>query len=339
MHCLLKGNGVPFGMKFGSLKDLKKLDGIPVLVSRDNSKYVKIDDIVTSVREALENWDAVSKQLQDLYQQLNSSSIKNAETVDENLFHSPLPRTFHWVDGSAFVHHIKLVRKARNAPLPDDLYDVPLVYQGGGDTFLAPREGIPLIDESHGLDFESEVGIITDFIPMGTRQESALKHIKLLVIINDVSLRGLIPAELSRGFGFYQSKPSSSFAPFAVTPDELGSAWKEGRVHLPLNTEYNGSFFGNPDAKEMFFNFAKLIEHISYTRNIAAGTIIGSGTVSNEDASRGSSCLAEKRMIEQINEGKIKTPFMKAGDTVKIWMNDLSGKNIFGTIFQTVKMV
>lgn len=326
-------------MKLGSLKDPKKLDGLPVLVSRDNSHYVKIDEIVSSVREVLENWDDISSELEDLYQRLNSKAAKDMKSVDENQFHSPLPRTFHWVDGSAFVHHIKLVRKARNAPLPEDLLEVPLVYQGGGDTLLAPRESIPLVDDSHGLDFESEVGVVTDFIPMGTKKEKALKHVKLVVLINDVSLRGLIPAELTRGFGFYQSKPSSSFAPFAITPDELGSSWKDGRVHLPLNTEYNGSFFGNPDAGEMFFNFAKLIEHVSYTRDIGAGTIIGSGTVSNEDASRGSSCLAEKRMLEQINEGKIKTPFMKNGDTVKIWMNDSKGANLFGTIFQTVRKV
>lgn len=323
-------------MKLGSLKDKRKLDGIPVVISRDNKIAVKVEDIVPNIRVTIEIWNKVHKELEDKYNKLNENKIENAFTVNEKDFHSPLPRTFHWVDGSAFIHHIKLVRKARNAPLPDDLQEVPLVYQGGGDTFLSPMDDIPMIDESHGVDFESEVGVITDFIPMGTKKENALQHVKLLVIINDISLRGLIPAELARGFGFYQSKPSSAFAPFAVTPDELGDSWKEGRIHLPLHTEYNGRFFGNPNAKEMFFSFAKLIEHISYTRDIAAGTIIGSGTVSNEDPTKGSSCLAEKRMIEQINTGKIQTPFMKNGDTVKIWMNNAVGENIFGTIFQKV---
>lgn len=324
-------------MKLGSLKDFKKLDGIPVVVSKDNQKAVKVDHIVPSLREALENWDEISPKLEKIYDDLNSGKTLNAFPVDQNQFHSPLPRSFHWVDGSAFVHHIKLVRKARNAPIPEDLNTNPLVYQGGSDTFLAPREDIPLVNDSHGLDFESEVGVITDYVPMGTKKENAHKHVKLLVIINDVSLRGLIPGELAKGFGFYQSKPSSAFAPFAITPDELGSAWKDGKIQLPLNTDYNGKFFGKPNASEMMFSFYDLIEYLSLTRNLGHGTIIGSGTVSNEDPSAGSSCLAEKRMIETIETGKAITPFMKEGDTVKIEMLNEKHENLFGTILQRVR--
>lgn len=323
-------------MKLGTLKDSQKLDGIPVLVSKNNSLAVKVDHIFPCLRVALENWKQYLPELQKLSEQLNSGKLSNSFKVRTQDFHAPLPRTFHWVDGSAFIHHIKLVRKARNAPLPEDLYQVPLVYQGGSDTLLAPNDPIPLVDDSHGLDFESEVGVITDFVPMGTKKEDALKHIKLLVILNDVSLRGLIPAELARGFGFYQSKPSTAFAPFAVTPDELGDSWKDGRFHLPLHTYLNGQLFGKPNAREMYFSFAQIIEHICLTRALGAGTIIGSGTVSNEDPTVGSSCLVEKRMIETIETGKPSTPFMKVGDTVKIEMLSPKGENIFGTIEQTV---
>ncbi len=323
-------------MKLGSLKD-KKLDGIPVVISRNNKKAVRVDNIVPSLREAIETWDISAPKLEKVYNDLNADKATGAFDVNEEDFHSPLPRSFHWVDGSAFIHHIKLVRQARNAPLPEDVYEVPLVYQGGSDTFLSPREDIPLVEESYGLDFESEVGVITDFVPMGTKKENVHKHIKLIVILNDVSLRGLIPNELKRGFGFYQSKPSSSFAPFAITPDELGSAWKDGRIHLPLNTEYNGQFFGNPNAREMYFSFYQIIEHIAATRDLGAGTIVGSGTVANEDPSKGSSCLAEKRMIETIETGKAVTPFMREGDTVKIEMLNEKNENLFGTIFQKVR--
>lgn len=323
-------------MKLGTLKDSKKLDGIPVVISHDNQKAVKVDHILPCLRVAFEDWATYAPQLLNVYEQLNQGKAANSFAVKTTDFHAPLPRTFHWVDGSAFIHHIKLVRKARNAPLPEDLYQVPLIYQGGSDTLLAPNDPIPLVDDSHGLDFESEVGVITDYVPMGTKKEDALKHIKLLVILNDVSLRGLIPAELARGFGFYQSKPSTAFAPFAVTPDELGDSWKEGRFHLPLHTYLNGTLFGKPNAKEMYFNFAQIIEHICLTRALGAGTIIGSGTVSNEDPTVGSSCLVEKRMIETIETGKPTTPFMKVGDTVKIEMLSQKGENIFGTIEQKV---
>jgi fumarylacetoacetate (FAA) hydrolase len=323
-------------MKIGSLKHSKKLDGEPVLISRDNKTAAKIAHIIPSTREAIETWDETSPKLQKIYEELNSGQAKDAFEVDETKFHSPLPRAFQWADGSAFIQHVKLVRKARNAPLPETLLTVPLMYQGGSDTFLAPRDDIPQIDFSHGTDFEGEVGVITSFVPMGTKPKDALKHIRLIVIINDVSLRGLVPAELAQGFGFFQSKPSSAFGPFALTPDELGDAWKEGRVHLPLLSEFNGKLFGQPNAGEMHFSFGDLIAHAARTRDLGPGTIIGSGTVSNEDPSRGSSCLAEKRMLEQINEGKIKTEFMKPGDTIKFEMKDKKGQNLFGTIFQKV---
>ncbi len=323
-------------MKLGTLKTSKWSDGQLVVVSKDNKHYVEVSSISKNLREALESWAQVKPQLTKIYDELNSGLIKDAKPVDENLFHSPLPRSFQWADGSAFLYHVKLVRMARNAEMPESLYKVPLMYQGGSDNFLAPREDIPQVDFSHGTDFEGEVGVITDYVPMGSTPEECLSKILLFVIINDVSLRGLIPEELVTGFGFFHGKPSSSFAPFAVTADELGDAWKEGRVHLPLHVEYNGSFFGKANAGAMHFHFGDLISHAAKTRHLMPGTIIGSGTVSNEDHAMGSSCLAEKRMIEKINEGAIKTPFMKEGDTIKIEMKSLDGKNIFGTIFQKV---
>lgn len=323
-------------MKLGTLKNPKKRDGDLVVISRDNQMAVRAGSVASCLREAIENWDLVEPALKELSQNLNDGKISEAFEVDEEKFHSPLPRSFQWADGSAFIHHIKLVRKARNAPLPETLMTVPLMYQGGSDSFLAPREDIPQVDFNHGTDFEGEVGVILGDVPMGVSADEALGYIRLFVIINDVSLRGLVPAELAQGFGFFQSKPASAFAPFTVTPDELGEAWKEGRVHLPLKVEYNGEFFGKANAGAMHFHFGELIAHAAKTRKLAAGTIIGSGTVSNEDPAMGSSCLAEKRMIEKIDEGAIKTPFMKVGDTIKVEMFGNDGRNLFGTIFQKV---
>lgn len=323
-------------MKLGSLKTQNWGDGELVVVSRDNSKYVKAVAVAPSLRVAIETWAESKPKLQALYDQLNKGDAPNAQTLKEELFHSPLPRAFQWADGSAYLHHVKLVRMARNAPMPETLYQVPLMYQGGSDSFLTPREDIPQIDFSHGTDFEGEVAVVTDLVPMGVSPEEALKKILLVMIVNDVSLRGLIPEELATGFGFFHGKPSSAFAPFALTPDELGEAWKEGRVHLPLQVEYNGKFFGKADAGAMHFHFGQLIAHAARTRHLMPGTIIGSGTVSNEDPAAGSSCLAEQRMIEKINEGAIKTPFMKVGDTIKVEMRDGKGHNLFGTISQKV---
>jgi fumarylacetoacetate (FAA) hydrolase len=322
-------------MKLGSLKS-KSRDGELIVVSSDNASAVRATAIAGSLREAIENWAVAKPKLQALSDDLNSGRAKGIFRINENQLHSAMPRAFQWADGSAFVHHVKLVRLARKAPLPETLETVPLMYQGGSDDFLAPLDDIPQLDPKHGTDFEGEVAVIVDDVPMGISAEKALDKILLLMIVNDVSLRGLIPEELASGFGFFQSKPSSAFAPFAVTTDELRSAWSKGRVHLPLSVKLNGEFFGKADAGKMHFHFGQLIAHAARTRNLKAGTVIGSGTVSNDDPQVGSSCLVERRMIETIETGEAKTPFMKVGDTVQIEMFDKEGRNIFGTIRQKV---
>ncbi len=323
-------------MKLGSLKHPTLRDGELVVVSRDNLLAVRATDITPNLRSAIENWGDVQEPLSQRYEQLNQGECDQAFTVNEKDFHSPLPRAVGWMDGSAYIQHVRLVRQARNAAPPETLMTVPLMYQGGSDVFLAPDEDIPQTDFSHGTDFEGEVGVIVDDVPLGVSAENALNYVRLIVIINDVSLRGLIPAELKQGFGFLQSKPSSAFAPFAITPDELGDAWRDGRVHLPLLVHYNETQFGHADAGHMHFSFADLIAHAARTRRLAAGTIIGSGTVSNEDTAKGSSCLAEKRMLEIIHEGAAKTPFMKVGDRIRIEMKEPSGQSLFGAINQKV---
>ncbi len=323
-------------MKLGTLKNLDNLDGDLVVVSRDNKWAVKASKVAPTMQKAMENWKQVKSDLSGLYDSLNSGQCEGSFSVNEHNFHSPLPRAYQWADGSAYIHHIKLVRKSRNAALPETLETVPLMYQGGSDPFLSPKQDIPQIDFSHGTDFEGEVAVIVGDVPMGVSAEDALKHIQLVMIVNDVSLRGLIPDELKAGFGFFHGKPPTAFSPFAVTLDELGEAWKSGRLHLPLLVNYNNEFFGNADAGAMHFHFGQLIAHAARTRPLKAGAIIGSGTVSNDDLERGSSCLLEKRMIEKIHEGVIKTPFMKEGDTVKIEMLNEKNENIFGTIEQKV---
>lgn len=322
-------------MKLGTLQSESR-DGELVVVSRDNKRGVRALQVAKNLREAIENWKTAKPKLEELFNALERGQVAGEFAIDTRKFHSPLPRAFQWADGSAFIHHVKLVRMARNAPLPETLETVPLMYQGGSDAFLTPYEDIPQIDFAHGTDFEGEVAVVTDDVPMGITPEKALNHIILTLMVNDVSLRGLIPEELAQGFGFFQSKPSSAFGPFAVTVDELGSAWREGRIHLPLDVQYNGEFFGNADAGAMYFHFGQLIAHAARTRDLKAGTIIGSGTVSNEDRARGSSCLAEKRMLEKIHDGVIKTPFMKIGDTIRMEMKDESGRSIYGVIDQKV---
>lgn len=324
-------------MKLATLKHQMNRDGELIVVSRDNKRGVKVAAIAACLREAIENWQTTKPQLETVYKNLNEGRMAGEFALKIEDLHSPLPRSFQWVDGSAFLHHVKLVRQARKAPLPENLLTVPLMYQGGSDNFLTPTEDIPQIDFAHGTDFEGEVAVIVNDTPMGVTPEKALESIILFMIVNDVSLRGLIPEELSGGFGFLQSKPSSSFGPFAVTPDELGSAWSDGRVHLPLNIKYNGHFFGKANAKEMHFHFGQLIAHAARTRNLSVGTIVGSGTISNEDPAAGSSCLVEKRMIETIRDGKPTTPFMKLGDTVEMWMTNDKGEDIFGHINQKVR--
>ena len=326
-------------MKLGSLKSPLHKDGELCIISQDLKTAVKATHIAPNLREAVEGWKDKEPALLKLYKELNEGVAPDSFLVQEEDFHSALPRTWLFADGSAFIYHIKLVRMARKAALPETLETVPLMYQGECGQFLAPREDIPQRDFAHGTDFEAEVGVITDRVPMGVTAEEALKYIRLIVLINDVSLRGLIPEELAQGFGFFQSKPASALSPFAITPDELGSAWKEGRVHLPLQVNYNGAFFGKANAGAMHFHFGQLIAHAAKTRSLVAGSLIGSGTVSNESHDNGSSCLAEKRMVEQIENGQISTPFMKSGDTVEIMMTDEKGQNIFGRIFQKVKAV
>ncbi len=324
-------------MKLGTLKSITSLDGDLCVISRSLKKAVRATHIAPNLREAIEKWGETQPLLKSLYDDLNGNRVKGAFDVVEEDFHSALPRTWLFADGSAFIYHIKLVRQARNAPLPETLSTVPLMYQGECGHFLGPMDSIPQRDFAHGTDFEGEVAVITDFVPMGVQPKDALKHVKLIVLMNDVSLRGLIPGELAQGFGFFQSKPASALSPAAVTPEELGDAWKDGRVHLPLLVNYNEKFFGNANAGAMHFNFAQLISHAAHTRNLVAGTVIGSGTVSNEDHSKGSSCLAEKRMIEQIEKGTMTTPFMKEGDSVEIKMLNPQGENIFGRIYQKVR--
>jgi fumarylacetoacetate (FAA) hydrolase len=323
-------------MIFATLKSKNSRDGELLLVNQARDRAVRAADLAPNLRVALENWSTVRPRLQELSKQLESGKAQNSFALDPLALHSPLPRSFQWADGSAFIQHVKLVRMARGAPLPETLETVPLMYQGGSDDFLSPTQDIPQIDFSHGTDFEGEVAVVVDDMPMGVSAEAALKHIQLIMIVNDVSLRGLVPEELAQGFGFFQSKPSSAFGPLAITPDELGLAWRDGRVHLPLLVTYNGEFFGKADAGAMHFHFGQLIAHAARTRRLSAGTIIGSGTVSNENTANGSSCLAEKRMLEKINEGVIKTPFMKVGDRIRIEMRDQQGRDLFGIIEQKV---
>ena len=289
------------------------------------------------MQNALDNWSTCGPSLRKISQALEENQIES-ETFDPSFCASPLPRAFHWVDGSAYVNHVELVRKARNAEIPDSFWSDPLVYQGGSDTFLAPQEDIKITDEAWGIDFEAEVAVIVDDVPMGVSEEDAAQHIQLLMLVNDVSLRNLIPGELSKSFGFYQSKPSSSFSPVAVTPDDLGEAWSDGKLHLPLRVTLNEELIGEPNAGiDMTFNFPRLIAHVAKSRALCSGTIIGSGTVSNVDRSSGSCCLAEVRMLEIIADGKPKTEFMKYGDCVSIEMLDSKGQSVFGEIKQQVQ--
>ncbi len=312
-------------------------DGQLIVVTKDGALYADASDIAPNLQSALDEWETMEPKLQARSAALAEGSVES-HPVDTTQFYSPLPRAYEWIDGSAYINHVVLVRKARNAEPPATLETDPLVYQGGSGVLLSPNQDIPNPDPSWGLDFESEVAVILNDTPQGVAKEKVKDHIKLVMIVNDVSLRNLIPAELKKNFGFVQSKPATAFSPFAVTPDELGDAWIDGRLHLPLYTEYNGERFGDPEAgPEMHFSFFDLVHHLTKTRRFTAGTIIGSGTVSNVDRARGSSCLAEVRMIEKIDTGEFKTPFMKSGDTVKIEMISKSGENIFGTISQKVE--
>ncbi len=324
-------------MNLASLKTDTR-DGALVVVSKDLKKAVAVPGIAPTLQQVLERWDALSPHLKKLYDSLNKGeSVHGAFAFDETKVASPLPRAYQWLDGSAYVNHVELVRKSRGVEMPESFWTDPLMYQGGSDSLLGPREDIPLPTEKDGIDFEAEIAVITDDVPMGITPEDAEKHIKLIVLVNDVSLRYLAMPEIAKGFGFLQAKPASAFSPVAVTPDELGAAWKDGKVHLPLITHYNGKLFGKPHAgTDMVFNFPKLVSHAARTRHLSAGTIIGSGTVSNKDRSVGSSCIVEVRTIEKLEKGESETPFMKYGDTVRIEMLDEKGASIFGTIEQKI---
>ncbi|WP_209348196.1 fumarylacetoacetate hydrolase family protein [Pontixanthobacter sp. CEM42] len=333
-------------MKLATLKDGTR-DGKLVVVSKDITRYCAADNIAPTMQYALDNWDEVSPNLEALYRDVEHQTVP-CERFHENDAHSPLPRAYQWADGSAYINHVELVRKARNSEVPESFYFDPLMYQGGSDTFLAPRDDIPLGDTAWGCDMEGEVAVITNDVPMGVSAEDAAEHIKLVMLVNDVSLRGLIPGELAKGFGFFQSKPSSAFSPVAITPDELGDAWQDSLIHLPLLVDYNREPFGRAEAGvDATFNLAQLVAHAAKTRNLAAGAIVGSGTVSNKggdggpgkpvsEGGAGYSCIAEIRMIETIYDGGAKTRFMQPGDTVKIEMKDKDGHTIFGAIKQEV---
>jgi len=332
-------------MKLASLKHGR--DGKLVVVSRDLKRMTSAGDVAPTLQAALDDWAGALPRLRALYESLNSGAIEG-EAFDEALCASPLPRAYQWADGSAYVNHVELVRKARGAEMPETFWTDPLMYQGGSDSFLSPRGDIVFpTTEGWGVDFEAEIAVIVDDVPLGVSKADAADHIKLLMLVNDVSLRGLIPAELAKGFGFFQSKPSSAFSPVCVTPDELEGVWDDTKVHLPLVSHLNGDLFGKPEAGvDMTFNFATLVAHAAKTRPLGAGAIIGSGTVSNkldggpgkrvEEGGVGYSCIAEVRMIETIQKGKPETPFMSFGDSIRIEMFDSEGQSIFGAIEQKV---
>ena len=321
-------------MKLATLKDGTR-DGQLAVVSRDLKTAHLADGIASTLQRALDDWDFITPQLEQLYEQLNAGRVHRTFDFDPKRCMAPLPRAYQWADGSAYVNHVELVRKARNAEMPESFWHEPLMYQGGSDDFIGPTDDIVLASEDWGIDFEGEVAVVTGDVPMGATPEQAAGHIRLLMLVNDVSLRNLIPAELAKGFGFFQSKPASSFSPVAVTPDELGETWRDGKLHLPLRATWNGALVGQPNAGvDMVFSFPQLLAHLARTRNARAGSIVGSGTVSNKDAGKGYTCIAEKRCLEIIAGGEAKTPFMKFGDTIRIEMLDANGKSIFGAINQ-----
>lgn len=323
-------------MKLASLRHGR--DGRLVIVSRDLTRAVEVADIAVTLQAALDDWAGLAPRLEEVSKRLNESTEGFAFLPEHCA--SPLPRAYQWADGSAYVTHVALVRKARGAELPASFWTDPLIYQGGSDGFLGPCEDIRAGDEGWGIDLEGEVAVITDDVPYGCAAADAERHIRLVMLCNDVSLRNLIPAELAKGFGFFQSKPASAFSPVAVTPDELGKAWRWGKLHHPLLVEVNGARLGAPDAgTDMVFSFPQLIAHAARTRALAAGSVIGSGTVSNQDGSVGSACIAERRMLEQLETGAPRTPFLRFGDRVRIEMKDEKGHSIFGAIDQHVRPV
>jgi fumarylacetoacetate (FAA) hydrolase len=323
-------------MKLATYKDGSR-DGQLVVVSRDLSTAHFANGIATRLQQVLDDWNFLSPQLEDLATTLNHGKARHAFPFDPAMCMAPLPRACQWADGSAYLNHVELVRQARGAEMPESLRGEPLVYQGGSDDFLGPCDDAPFASADWGIDFESEIAVITGDVPMGTPPAQALEGVRLLMLANDWTLRHLVPAELAKGFGFFQSKPATAFSPVAVTPDELGEAWQGGRVHLTLQSTWNGRTVGLTDAgPEMNFHFGQLIAHLAKTRNVRAGSIVGSGTVSNQDPTKGYSCIAEKRARETIEHGEPKTDFMQYGDTIRIEMKGRDGHSVFGAIAQAV---
>jgi fumarylacetoacetate (FAA) hydrolase len=323
-------------MKLASLRGGGR-DGQLVIVDRALERCVAVPDIAPTLQAALDRWAETEPALRAAAAQLEAGESTRARRFDPHGCMAPLPRAYQWLDGSAYLHHVELVRRARGAEMPISFLTDPLMYQGGSDALLGPRDEATFVSEEHGIDLEAEVAVITDDVPLGTSANAAARHVKLIVLVNDWSLRNLIPAELAKGFGFLQSKPATAFSGIAATPDELGEAWRDGKVHLPLLSSINGTLLGRPDAgTDMNFSFYELIAHAARTRELAAGTIIGSGTVSNRDATSGSSCLAERRTLEVLEYGSARTPFLKFGERVHIEMLSQSGESIFGALDQPV---
>ncbi|MEP7242153.1 MAG: fumarylacetoacetate hydrolase family protein [Gammaproteobacteria bacterium] len=322
-------------MKLASLKAGR--DGQLVVVDRAMKRFAAVPGIAPTLQSALDRWTDVEPLLRDAAVAVESGKYPNLQQFNPRDCAAPLPRAYHWADGSAYVNHIELVRKARGAEMPDSFWKEPLIYQGGSDDLLGACDDARFVSEDHGIDLEAEVGVITDDVPMGIAADRVLPHIRLIVLINDWTLRNLVPGELAKGFGFYQSKPATGFSPVALTPDELGEAWHDGKVHLPLISQINGAAFGKPNAGvDMTFDFRQIVAHAARTRRLGAGTLVGSGTVSNVDRSSGSSCLAERRTLELIEHGAPRTPFLSFGDRVRIEMRDAAGVSLFGAIDQRV---
>ncbi|KGI78467.1 fumarylacetoacetate hydrolase family protein [Oleiagrimonas soli] len=323
-------------MKLGSLKAGGR-DGTLIVVSRDLTRAVKADGIAATLQAALEDWSNAAPRLNALYDALNEGKADGAFDLDETVLASPLPRAYEFLDGSAYLPHVERVRKARGAEVPESFYTDPLMYQATSAGFLGPRDDIVVPSEDYGIDLEAEVVVVVDDVPMAASPSEAAEHIQLIGLVNDVSLRGLIPGELAKGFGFLQSKPRSALSPVFVTPDELGEAWQGHKLHLPMRTWINGAWFGEAECGvDMQFDFGQLVAHAAKTRPLSAGAIVGSGTIANQDTSKGASCLAEQRTVEKLRDGEPKTPFLKYGDRVRIEITDNDGKSIFGAIEQTV---
>ena len=324
-------------MKLASLKSGGR-DGCLVVVDRSLEYYVEVPEVAATLQEAIDHWQDRAPLLNAIYEGLNDGEYEDAQRLDYTALASPFPRAYEFVDGSAYLPHVERVRRARGAEVPESFYEDPLMYQATAAGFLGPRDPVPVVSEDYGIDFESEIVVVTDDVPMAVSAEDAADHIQLVGLVNDVSLRNLIPAELAKGFGFLQSKPRSALSPVLVTPDELGEEWRDCVLHLPLRSWLNGQRFGAPQAGEdMQFNFAQLVAHAARTRPLAAGTIVGSGTIANQDESLGASCLAERRMLEIIADGEPQTPFMSFGDIIRIEMLDKKGKSIFGAIEQVIE--